>query len=164
MHLKKILLAAIICFPMLAQAQPDFCAGVNALLGDAALRFKNTKGAVISASAQGLVWDAKLTIPGTIKSRLVSVMGLYYEGAFFQTKNPADLKAAYGQYKTQLAGCLTAYKITQSDNFYKGLESYKKLIFTKPSDSDLPPPHVSMEVDYNKTAGLYTIVVYVWEH
>jgi hypothetical protein len=155
-----------------ATAQPkDMCSGVLAVLASAPNKFKDIKDSTIVANELGIMWNTKLTIPGAVKCRLVSAMGIRYEAALFQTKSLEALQEAYNKYKGLLKDCLQnkAYKLSSSDNFYPGLSYYKKLMFTKPAPADTtdntpPPPHVSMEVDYFKTTGAYTIIMNIWEH
>ncbi len=158
----------------------DFCKAIMAIVNDAPNSFRNIKGAPLKSPG---MWECGINVPGTIASRFVYAMGLYYEGGFFQTKNKADLKAAYEKYKDILTGCLAAkgYTVTAVDNFYPGLGDYKKLIFMreekdepavttskqKPlpkSKQSLPPAHFAMEVDYSKELGKYTVVMFIFEH
>lgn len=154
------------------QAQPnDFCTGVTAVLASAPNKFRDIKDTTIVANELGIMWTTKLTIPGAIKCRLVSAMGIRYEAALYQTKSLDLLQTAYNKYKDMLNACLQSkgYKQSHSDNFYPGLADYKKLMYTLPAPADTsnnapPPPHASMEVDYFKGTGAYTITLNIWEH
>jgi hypothetical protein len=94
-------------------------------------------------------------------------LGLFYEGAFFQTTDISEVRAVYEEHKKELTDCLLAqgYKLTMQDNFYPGMKDYKKLVFM-PDDAKAktPPPHITMEAAYNKTVGKYTVVMYIFEH
>ncbi|MCW3121153.1 MAG: hypothetical protein JWQ38_645 [Flavipsychrobacter sp.] len=95
-------------------------------------------------------------------------MGLFYEGAFFQTKNKDEVKAAYDKYSALMSDCFTAkgYTIHQQNNFTPEVKSYQKLVFMAPEQDAAggPPAHATMETMYNKQVGLYTIVMYIFEH
>ena len=55
-----------------------------------------------------------------------------------------------------------------NENFYPGLSEYKKVVYLPPFDKNVDlktlKGHVSMEVDYSKATGLYTLVFYIFEH
>ena len=176
-----LLLASIGRFSAYGQ-NDDFCKAVTAIVNDAPFSFRNIKGAPLKGLG---MWECGIKVPGTIASRFVYAMGLCYEGAFFQTQNKEELKGAYEKYKAILQNCLTAkgYTMTAVDNFYPGLGDYKKLIFMleekdepvapkskgKPtpkakSKHALPPAHFSMEVNYSKEVGKYTIGMFIFEH
>lgn len=161
------------CYSYSHAQSSDFCNAVNTIVRDAPNKFRNVRGKTLQANQNVTMWDCSIKVPEVIGSRFVASMGLYYEGAFFQTKNSDEVKAAYDKYKKILASCLTAngYTMSESDNFYSGLSSCKKLVFmtegkeepdtTKPV---LPPPHIAMEVTYSKEVGKYTIVMFIFEH
>jgi hypothetical protein len=148
----------------------DFCNAVSAIIHDGANKFRNIKGKELSKNMNATTWECGIKVPGTINSRFVKSMGLFYEGAFFQTENKANLITQYTRYKGMLDSCFTAqgYTLSQSDNFYQGLQDYKKLIYFPPVETDVQeiaaPSHATMEVAYNKDMGLYTIVLYIFEH
>ena len=73
---------------------------------DAPNKFRNTRGKLKDANANATIWNCEIKIPGTISSRFVASMGLFYEGAFLQTPNKDDLKAIYDKYKAKLDSCL----------------------------------------------------------
>lgn len=167
--LKKILFLILFIIPtVLTRAQPQgFCDGIDQLVRAAPNSFKSVKDSVLKINERGIVWGCKVKIPGVIAGRIISIMGLRYEGAVFQSKNLDEVKQAYDTYKGYLDGCLLnrGYKLSYGDNFYKGLESYKKLVYISDKGGDTaPPPHISMETDFTKQTGMYTIVLYVWQH
>ncbi len=145
----------------------DFCNAVNTIVRDAPNKFRNIKGVQKESHMNASSWDCGIKVPGTIASRFVASMGLFYEGAFFQTADVAEVRAVYEEHKKELNDCLTAqgYKVSQQDNFYPGMKDYKKLVFM-PDDpkAKVPPPHITMEATYNKTVGKYTVVMYIFEH
>jgi hypothetical protein len=95
-------------------------------------------------------------------------MGLFYECAFLQSKKKEDVGPAYERYKKQLNECLIAagYELTQQPNFYPNLESYKKLVYMpkENENSKEAPSHITLEATYNKDLGLYTVVLYIFQH
>ena len=133
---------------------------------------------MIESNMNATMWAVGIKVPGAIGTRLVSSMGLFYEGAFYQTKNKEELKTVYEKYKNLLTSCLASqgYKLSKQPNFYPGLGDYKKLVFMKESGddgktatapahaSDSAPPHIAMEADYSKESGKYTIVMFIFEH
>ena len=153
-------------------AQPnDFCSSLLAVLASAPKKFYDIKDTTIKANEYGIMWTTKLNIPGYLKCRLVSAMGIRYEAALLQTRSLQQLQESYNNYKKQINDCLKSkgYNLSSSDNFYPGLGDYKKLMYTKPAPADtssvtLPPPHVSVEVDYYKGTRTYTVILNVWEH
>jgi len=170
MFLKRLLLISYgiagLSTATLAQAN-NFCNGITKILADGKSKFDNTRGERLSVNETGITWASKVDVQGVIKARFVSAMGLFYEGAVFQTKNIDEIPAIYDKYKTQLSDCLLnkGYKLSTVDNFNAGLAQYKKLVFMNMNDeAALPPPHVSMEVTYYKPGQLYTIVIYIYEH
>ena len=147
----------------------DFCKAVTTIVNDAPNSFRNIRGKAIN----GGMWECGIKVPGTIASRFVNSMGLFYEGAFFQGRTPDELKTAYEKYKGILKDCLLGhgYVLSETENFYPGLAAYKKLIFMLEEKDDPaiikplnPPAHVSMEVTYSKEVGKYTLVMYIFEH
>ena len=176
MVIKRVLLFTIIAGFIYSNASAqtdDFCNAINTILRDAPNKFRNVRGKTLQANNNATMWDCSIKVPGTIGSRFVAAMGLYYEGAVFQTPFISEIKAAYEKYKSQLSGCLLphGYALSTSDNFYAGLGDYKKLIFMLEEKDDPaiarpinPPAHVSMEVTYSKEVGKYTIVIFIFEH
>ena len=149
----------------------DFCSAVSAILHDAPLKFRNIRGKVTDANANATQWECGITVPGTIKSRFIASMGMFYEGAFLQSNSKDDLKAMYDECKARLDSCLIpkGYTLSFNDNFYTGLADYKKLVYMSDQvvDERQPenaPPHLTLEVAYSKEMGLYTIVMYIFEH
>ena len=157
------------CSLLKVHAQGDFCDAVTTIIRDAPDQFRDIRGKVIKARAEAVFWESGIKVPGAISSRFVSSNGLFYEGALFQTKNKDEVKAAYDKYSGQLKSCFSqGYKEYHQDNFYPGMEDYKKVVFMPVTKTDtrpgLPPPHITMEATFNKTVGFYTIVMYIFEH
>ena len=161
--------AGLCCDDVYSQ-QGDFCDAVTTILRDAPNKFRNIKGREIESGINAIVWESGIKVPGTISSRFVVSMGGFYEGAFFQTRNKDALKAYYDKYKDLLTGCLApqGFVLSLSDNFYPGLEDYKKIVLMQELKVDtlakIPPAHVTMEAAYNKDAKNYTLVMYIFEH
>jgi len=153
-------------FSSFAQARDSFCTALNDVLADAGHQFILTKGPTTDVNETAVKWDCNIPIPGVISARVVSAMGLFYEGALCQTKSIDEVRTVYNKYKTALDNCMLGdgYALTTVDNFNKGLEDFKKLIYMLPvTDATVnPPAHVSMEVDYYKPTGIYTVILYVW--
>jgi len=166
----SILLVIYFSYSSCYAQSDDFCNSVFTILRDGPNKFRNIRGSVTDANANATIWSCGVIIPGTISSRFVASMGLFYEGAFIQTKNKEDLKDVYNKYKTKLDSCLLprGYALSQSDNFYTELSDYKKLVyFSETQGEEIPakaPPHISLEVAYSKELGFYTIVMYIFEH
>ncbi len=150
--------------------QDDFCDAVSAIMRDAPNKFKNIRGKLQQANSTATLWDCGIKIPGTIKSRFVASMGLFYEGAFIQPKNKDDIQSVYDTYKGLLNKCLGAqgYKQSTQKNFYPGLDQYKKLVFmldaSEDDKSEHPPAHAALEATYSKDLGIYTVVMYIFDH
>ena len=181
MFIKKTLLFILVtgcCYAHCYSQQGDFCNAITTIIRDAPNKFRNIRGKLIDANQNATLWASGITVPGTIGSRFVYSMGLFYEGAFFQSKNEYELKAVYDKCRGILNDCLApqGYIMTQSDNLYPGLSDYKKIIFmidekdnatqdvkdkTKPLS---PPAHITMEANYNKEVNKYTVVMYIFEH
>jgi hypothetical protein len=148
----------------------NFCDAVTTIVRDAPNQFRNIKGKFRSSDATAAIWDCGIKVPGTIGSRFVSSMGLFYEGAFFQANTVTQLPAYYEKVKQGLLQCLTplGYKMTLSDNFSPGLSGYKKVVFMlEPKDDKptaKPPAHVTLEALYNKDINKYTVVMYIFEN
>jgi len=170
---KKIVLAFVfICFAAGAFAQQaEFCDAVTTILRDAPYRFKNIRGKEQPAANDVLSWQTGITVPGTIGSRFVSAMGLFYEGAFFQSPAITQVGAYYEKVKNGLNTCLSplGYKMSFSDNFSPGLSAYKKVMFMlEPTGNESPnakaPAHVTLEALYNRDIKKYTVVMYIFEN
>ena len=150
--------------------QDEFCEAISYIMQDAPNKFRNIRGKLQQANSTATLWDCGIKIPGTIKSRFVASMGLFYEGAFLQTMNKEDVQKVYDKYKELLNKCLGAqgFKMSQQDNFYPGLEHYKKLIFMLDANEkeapEHPPAHAALEATYSKDLGIYTVVMYIFEH
>jgi hypothetical protein len=147
----------------------DFCLGLQEIISSASMRFKDVKDTVLKANEYAIMWDVKKQLPGALKCRLVSSMGIRYEAAMYQSKDLENLKETYKILHVALSDCLVkqGYKIASADNFYSGLGEFKKYMYTRQQISDsaeVAPPHVSMEADYFKGTGTYSIIIDVWEH
>ncbi|MDR3678595.1 MAG: hypothetical protein P4L41_01440 [Flavipsychrobacter sp.] len=166
--IKRIAFVFLLALPACLMAQQkEFCSGIDMLVQAAPAGFKTVKDSIVKINEKGIVWACKVSVPGVITGRIISVMGLRYEGALFQSRNLAEVQQAYEKYKGFLNGCLLdkGYVLSYGDNFYPGLEAYKKLVYmSTKDDAPTPPPHVSVETDYSKQTGAYTIVLYVWQH
>jgi len=147
--------------------QSDFCDAVTTILRDAPNRFRNIKGNTITSNETAITYECGIKVPGSIGSRFVVSMGLFYEGAFFQTRKKEELKALYDKYKDLLIACLAPqeYAVTFTPNFYPGLDGYKKVVLMQSTNTDAKAPaHVTMEATYNKDIKNYTIVIFIFEH
>ena len=150
--------------------QDDFCDALTTIIRDAPNKFRNIKGKFIQSDMNSVVYACGIKVPGTIDSRFVVSMGLFYEGALIQTRKKEDLKPVYEKYQTLLMSCLgpQGYVLTSSDNFYPGLQDYKKLVIMQEIKdevkADAAPPHLTLEAMYDKESKKYTIVMYVFEH
>jgi hypothetical protein len=173
MFFKKICLLLLFIgagWQMVYSQQGDFCNAVTAIMRDAPNKFRNIRGKTIDANYRATIWAPGIIVPGTISSRFVASMGLFYEGAFIQTVNKDDLRSVYDKYKGLLNSCLApqGYTLSYSDNFYPGLRDYKKVAFMPELKEDVKttaiPPHITMEATYSKEVGKYTIVMYIFEH
>ncbi len=172
MFLKRILLLLLITIsqPVVYAQQDDFCDAINAILRDAPNKFRNIRGNLVNAGSSATTWACGIKVPGTINSRFVYSMGLFYEGAFFQTKNKDEVKLVYEKYRGLLLDCFSpqGYILSVQDNFFPGMKEYKKLVFMPTVKDDTPPgaapPHITMEATYSKQVGFYTVVMYIFEH
>jgi hypothetical protein len=171
MFFKRVALVFMLLFSCvtvgLAQ-QDDFCEAVNAITGDAPNQFRNIKGNMRNSGPGVATWACGIKVPGTINSRFVASMGLFYEGAFFQTKKKEEVANAYQKYGAMMQSCLLAqgYKLTLQDNFFPGMKEFKKLVFMRDTKEDAgkAPAHLTMEATYSKEVGYYTVVMYIFEH
>ena len=158
-----------LCYSNIYCQQSDFCDAVTTIMRDAPNKFRNIKGKVLQSNISAVIWDCGVKVPGTISSRFVLSMGSFYEGAFFQTREKEEIKTNYDNCKDRLVACLApqGYTMSLTANFYAGLEAYKKIVFMKePGEGkkiDSLPPHIAMEVVYNKDAKNYTIIMYIFE-
>lgn len=148
----------------------DICDAVLTITRDAPYKFRNIRGKQLGANRNATMWESGIKVPGSIGDRFVLSMGLFYECAFFQSKNKSDLAPIYEKYKTLLNNCLLheGYTLSFHPNFFPGMSEFKKLVFItnqkNPSEPDNIPPHITLEATYNKTAGLYTLVLFIFEH
>ena len=169
----KLILATVFflaAFVQVGRAQEDFCEAVTAILRDAPNKFKNVRANLTQTSHGSEAYKSSIMVPGTITSRFVYSMGCFYEGALNQSKNLDHMKAAYDKYKGLLEKCLTPLGLNMrlNENFYPGLSEYKKVVFlpaySKNTDFRKLKGHISMEVDFSKETGLYTLIFYIYEH
>ncbi len=148
----------------------DFCDAVKAIYWDAPNQFRNVHGNIFETSVGLSKFHSSIKVPGTINSRFVFAMGKFYEGALCQSKKLDEVKAAYNKYKAALNDCLTPEGLNMSllDNFTPGLGELKKVAFMPPysKDTDLKTlnGHIALEVDYNKSAKNYTLLLFIYEH
>lgn len=169
MFVRQFLLLLLVCAGYVSFSQTDeFCNAMMVITRDAPSRFRNIRGNVISDGPNATSWASGVKVPGTIGARFVASMGLFYEGAFLQTKNKSQLKEQYEKYKVMLHNCLPAYgyKLSQLPNFYPGLEDCKKLVYMREPDENAKsaPAHITLEATYNKDIGNFTLVLYIFEH
>lgn len=176
MFLKKYLsiLAVVAAGNAGAYAQSgSFCDAINTIVADAPNEFRNIRGRVMDEGIGSTKWSSTVKIPGTIGYRIVQAMGLFYEGAIIQTTDKEKLIPVYEEYKKKLSECLLpqGYKLSNQENVVAGLSDYPKLVFMKDpgefkDDSKIQdlPPHITMEVMYNKNAGGFSIVMFIFRH
>ncbi len=148
----------------------DICDAVLTITRDAPNKFRNIRGKQLGSNRNATMWESGIKVPGAIGDRFVLSMGLFYECAFFQSKNKADITPVYEKYKTLLNDCLLheSYTLSLHPNFFPGMGVYKKLVFMrepkKDENPDNAPPHITLEATYNMTAGIYTLVLFIFEH
>ena len=165
-----IFIAGLMVFGKAIGQQGDFCDAISVIMRDAPNKFRNVRGKLQQANVNATFWDCSINVPGTLKSRFVASMGLFYEGAFMQSKNKDDVQSVYDTYKALLSSCLGAqdFKMTIQPNFFPGMEAYKKLVYMQEIKDDVqmdhPPAHTALEATYSKDLGTYTVVMYIFEH
>ena len=171
MKILLIIFGILIIHNNTSYAQDDeFCNAITTIINDAPNKFRNICGKEIQRNATATMWASGIKVPGTIGSRFVASMGLFYEGAFFQTGRIDELKNAYDKYRDLLGNCFGPqhYKMSTQPNFYPGLSGYKKVVFMPEVDSATAPAkapaHITFEATYNKDIKLYTLVMYIFEH
>jgi len=148
----------------------EFCNALTTIMHDAPNKFRNIRGNVTDDNANATMWACGIKVPGTINSRFVASMGLFYEGAVFQSKNKGELGAVYEKYKGLLNSCLLpdGYNMSLAPNFTPGLDDYKKIVFMQEPKEDIKPEnapaHITMEALYSKETGYYTVVFFIFEH
>lgn len=176
MLLKKMFSVAAIAVACTigAHAQTEsFCGAVNKILADAPNNYANIRGRVMDQSLGAQKWASTVKIPGALGYRIVQAMGLFYEAAFIQTTDKEKLQPVYEEYKKKLSECLVpqGYILSTQENVVAGLGDFPKLVFMKEPEEfvqgtsqlrDLPP-HVTMEVLFNKDNG-FTIVAFIFNH
>ena len=166
-----ILLVAVLALNTSVQAQTgDFCDGVNTVLKNAQNNFINIKGRIIESGNTATIWTSTVNVPGGMNHQIVNSTGFFYEGAFAQTSSKDELMAVYGDYKKKLYSCLVpmGYKLSYQANGSQGLSDYKKVVFTKDVPPGTPtqqmPPHISLEANYNRDLGKYTLIIDIFSH
>jgi hypothetical protein len=169
--IRKILILTAFILPVSSFGQDEeFCNAVLTITHDAPSGFRNIKGKMLQSNINATMWKSGIKVPGSIGDRFVQSMGLFYECAFFQTKNKNDLAPVYEKYRTLLNNCLLheGYALSLHPNFSPGISSFKKLVFMTEAKNDAnpasPPPHIALEVTYSKITGHYTIVMFIFEH
>ena len=170
--MRKAFILLILCITgwLVTQAQnSEFYRSVKTIMHDAHDGFRNIMGKEVSNSYFAVVWDCQIKVPGTIASRFVNAKGMYYEGALLQTRDTSDIRPVYNHYVHLLDSCLNpdGYKTNWLDNFYPGIENFKKVAYIIDDDNTpikMRPPHVALEVTHLKEKGLYTLILYIYEH
>ncbi len=148
----------------------DFCEAIKTIMNDAPNHFHNIRGKNIGDNMKAVIYNCMIPVPGVISSRFVYSNGNFYEGAIYQTQNIKDIKAYYDTCKTLFDNCIIpmGYSVLQYDNFYKGCEAYKKIVYLPKLPDGTPskdrPAHVAIEVTYSKEKNIYTLVAFIFEH
>lgn len=151
-------------------AQADFCEAVTAIYRDAPNEFRNVRTQLIESGPGMEIYRSGVPVPGTTSSRFVNSRGRFFEAAVFQTDSIGKLAPYYEKYKDLLKTCAEANGLHMNthENFYPGLANYRKVVYLPEYDgkTDMKklPGHFTLEVDYNKLSGLYTIIFYIFEH
>ena len=172
MKLRLLLTFVLFLFPaaLMAQGDDDFCEAVSVILRDAPNQFRNVRTNITQTSVGAATYKSGINVPGTLNSRFVSSMGVFYEGALCQSTDISVIKTAYEKYKIKLNDCLAGkgFKMSLLENLTPGLADYKKVsylpAFDKDTDLRTLKGHVTMEVDYRKETGLYTLIFYIYRH
>ncbi len=170
MFIKRALLGAalsLLCITNTYAQKTDFCDAVSAILKDGPNEFKNIRHPDAERSGgNGLVYKSNINVPGSIISRFVASMGLFYEGALKQAPTTDLIKPEYNRIIAELNSCLVpkGYVMRSVPNYIKGLESFKKIMFMPDFKATTPPVgHVTLEVDYNKDSKQYTLILYIFQ-
>ena len=146
--------------------QSDFCAAVNVILGDAINHFNNVRHPEPDKVSDG-IYKCTIPVPGVSVSRFILGRYFFYEGALKQAKTAEELKPDFNKYKDWLYSCITSkgYIMREAQNRTPGLEQYKKIMFIADFSKNGPPAagHITLDIDYNKISGLYTILLYIYE-
>lgn len=168
--MKKLLILCIlfVCATQYANAQQsDFCAAVSVILKDAVNHFRNVHHPEPDKINGEAIYKCTIPVPGISVARFIMAKNVFYEGALKQGKIADELKPEFDKYKTWLSACLTGkgYVMREVPNRTPGLEQYKKVMFIADFSQDGPPAagHVTLDIDYNKISGLYTILLYIYE-
>ena len=171
MFIRKVILAAALSMFALSHTyaqKTEFCDAVSAILKDGPNEFKNIRHPDPERSGgNGLVYKSNINVPGSIISRFVASMGLFYEGALKQAPTPELIKPEYDRIIAELNDCLApkGYAMRSVPNYIKGLESFKKIMFMPDFKASTTPPvgHVTLEVDFNKDSKQYTLILYIFQ-
>jgi len=166
-----ILLVALLALNTNVQAQTgEFCDGVHTVLKNAQNNFINIQGRIIESGNTATIWTSSVQLPGGTNHQIVKSTGFFYEGAFAQTNSKEELMAVYGDYKKKLQTCLApiGYKLSYQSNGSQALSDYKKVVFSKDVPPGTPaeqmPPHIILEVKYNRDLGKYTLIIDIFSH
>lgn len=171
MFIKKALLGTAFFLLGLTNSfaqKTDFCTAVSVILKDAPNQFRNVRQPDAERGGSGsTIYKSNINVPGSIISRFISSMGLFYEGALKQAPTTDLLKPDYDRIIEELNTCLTpmGYVKRSVPNYIKGLEGFKKVMFMPDFKASTTPPigHVTIEVDFNKDSKQYTLILYIFE-
>lgn len=155
------------CMRNASAQQSDFCSAVSVILKDAVDHFRNVRHPDPENIASGTTYKCTIPVPGVSVARFIAATNLFYEGALKQAKTADELKPEFDKYKEWLNACLSSkgYIMREVPNRNPGLEKYKKVMFMADFSQNGPPAigHVTLDIDYNKISGLYTILLYIYE-
>ncbi len=166
-----ILLLAIACNAHGQLHMTNFCEAVDTIMKLAPDHFRPIMGKVMSTNSMGTMWASTIKIPNTVGYRIVQSNGMYYEAAVEQTTDKDALMPDYERTKEQITECLKRkgnYRMTTQENFTAGLSKYPKVVWMIPPkegvSADELPPHLAMEVTYDKSKGKFTLIMYIFQH
>jgi hypothetical protein len=156
---------------MQGYAQDDeFCNATQIILRDAPNEFRNIKQNIYERNATATLYRSGINLPGAIKSRFVSAMGLFYECALMQSQDLNAVKGPYEQYKSLLQTCTDplGYQMVTVKNFNASMAAFPKLNFmpdvSKVNSVKELPGHITLELDYNKDRKTYTLLLLIFQH
>jgi hypothetical protein len=156
--------------PVRLLAQDEFCEAITAIYRDAPNEFRNVRTYIVESGPGSEIYRSGIAVPGVTGSRFVYSKGRFFEAAVFQTDSVAKLAPYYDKYKNLLRECAerNGLHMNTYENFYPGLAAYRKVVYLPEYDAktDLKKlsGHMTLEVDFNKLSGLYTIIFYIFEH
>jgi hypothetical protein len=152
-------------------AQDDeFCNATQIILRDAPNEFRNIKQNIYERNATATLYRSGINLPGAIKSRFVSAMGLFYECALMQSQDLNAIIGPYEQYKSLLQACTGSlgYQMVTVKNFNSSMAHFPKLNFmpdvTQVNSVKELPGHITLELDYNKDRKTYTLLLLIFQH